>query len=107
MVEAQVTQALTAEQVHCSAAQLRAVRGRSAVLFGPAYTAQPVTFLFTYSGGSNELGGLALMEQEDTTGRVVGVDRQLLFSVLPSRSRLRRNPAKPQLSSFNLVRDMA
>lgn len=47
------------------------------------------------------------MEQEDTTGRVVGADRQLLFSVIPSRTRLRRNPAKPQLSSFNLIRDMA
>jgi hypothetical protein len=105
--EAQVTQPLTAEQVHCSADQLRAILGRSAVLFGPAYNDQTVTFLFTYAGGSNELSGLALMEQEDTSGRAVGADRQLLFSVLPSPSRLRRNPAKPQLSSFNLIRDMA
>jgi hypothetical protein len=105
--EAQVTQPLTAEQVHCNADQLRTVLGRSAVLFGPAYNDQMVTFLFTYAGGSNELAGLALMEQEDTTGRVVGPDRQLLFTVLPSRSRLRRNPAKPQLTSFNLIRDMA
>ena len=105
--EAQVTQPLTAEQVHCSADQLRTVLGRSAIFFGPAYNEQTATFLFTYAGGSNELAGLALMEQEDTTGRVVAADRQLLFSVIPSRSRLRRNPSKPQLTSYNLIRDMA
>ena len=105
--EAQATQTLTAEQVHCSADQLRSVLSRSAIFFGPGYNEQTATFLFTYAGGSNELTGLALMEQEDTTGRIVGNDRQLLFTVIPSRTRLRRNPAKPQLSSFNLIRDMA
>lgn len=103
--ESQVTQPLTAEQVSCSADQLRSILGRSAIFFGPGYDERRAAFLFTYAGGSNELSGLALMEQEDDTGHIAGPERQLFFSVIPSRTKLRRIPSKPQLNTLYLLRD--
>lgn len=102
---AQPTLPLTAAQVDCEADQLRAILGRSAVLFGPMYDDRAAMFLFTYGSPTGDLAGLALMEQHDLEGQQAGPERQLSFAVTPSNSSLLRNPARPQLNTIYLVRD--
>jgi len=96
---------MTAEQVDCEAAQLRAILGRSAILFGPAYDDRAAMFLFSYSSAGGNLAGLGLMEQHDIDGNPASAERQVAFSVAPSTSKLLRNPARKQLNTFYLVRD--
>lgn len=96
---------LTAAQVDCEADQLRAILGRSAVLFGPVYDDRAAMFLFTYGSPTGDLAGMALMEQHDLEGRQAGPERQLTFAVTPSDARLLRNPARPQLNTIYLIRD--
>jgi hypothetical protein len=101
----QPTQQMTAEQVSCSADQLRAILGRSGVIFGPAYDDRTGMFLFTYAGPSRDLSGLALMEQSDRWGETRGPERQIAFVVTPSREALQRSPQKQQLNAIYLLRD--
>lgn len=102
---AQPTRAFEAEQVDCEADQLRAILGRSAILFGPFYDERSAMFLFTYGSPTGNLAGVALMEQNDIDGTLVGPERQLAFSVEPSYAKLLRNPSRPQLSTLHLVLD--
>lgn len=96
---------LTAAQVDCEADQLRAILGRSAVLFGPFYDDRAAMFLFSYGSPTGALSGLALMEQHDLEGNQAGPERQLTFTVEPSYNSLLRNPARPQLNTIYLMRD--
>ncbi|HEX7185553.1 MAG TPA: hypothetical protein VF756_27260 [Thermoanaerobaculia bacterium] len=102
---AQLPKPLTAEQVACNADQLRAMLGRSAAIFGPFYDDRTATFLFTFGAPSRDLGGIALMEQTDKNGDVVGPEHLLSFSISPSRSKLLRNPERRQLNTIYLLRD--
>lgn len=102
---AQPVRPFTAEQVDCSEDQLRAMLGRSAILFGPAYDDQAAMFLFSYGSPTGDLAGMALMEQHDLNGDPAGPEHQLAFAVTPSHSRLLRNPARPQLNTMYLLRD--
>lgn len=102
---AQPANPLTSEQVDCSAGQLRAILGRSAILFGPGYDDRAAMFLFSYGSSAGNLSGLALMEQQDLAGDDTGPERQLTFAVAPSDAKLLRNPARPQLNTLYLVRD--
>lgn len=102
---AQPVHPLTAEQVDCSAAQLRTILGRSAVLFGPGYDERSAMFLFTYGSPAGDLAGLAVMEQQDLAGEDAGPERQLAFALRTSDTKLQRNPTKPQINSMFLVRD--
>jgi hypothetical protein len=103
--EAQVARPLAAEQVACSADQLRAILGRSALLFGPFFDERTAMFLFTFGAPSHDLAGLGLLEQSDRDGQVVGPERQLAFTVSPGRRRPLRNPERPELNSIVLLRD--
>jgi len=96
---------LTADKVDCEARQLRTILGRSAVLFGPGYDDRAATFMFSYGSPAGNLAGLALMEQFDIEGTPAGAERQMAFSVVPSSSKLLRNPARRQLNTYYLVRD--
>ncbi|HJX29795.1 MAG TPA: hypothetical protein VJ885_17980 [Thermoanaerobaculia bacterium] len=102
---AQPVRPLTAEQVDCSADQLRAMLGRSAILFGPAYDERAAMFLFSYGSPTGDLSGMALVEQHDLDGNQAGTEHQLAFAVTPSHSRLLRNPSRPQLNTMYLLRD--
>ena len=102
---AQPVHPLSAAQVDCAAGQLRAILGRSAILFGPAYDDRSVMFLFSYGSPAGDLAGLALLEQQDLGGNPAGPERQFAFAVRPSDSKLLRNPARPKLTTFYLVRD--
>lgn len=104
-VAAQPVHPISAEQVDCSAGQLRAMLGRSAVLFGPGYDERTAMFLFSYGSAGGDLSGMALMEQQDLYGEQAGAERQLTFAIHPSDARLLRNPARPQLNTIYLVRD--
>lgn len=104
-VAAQPVRPLTAAQVDCEASQLRTILGRSAVLFGPGYDDQAAMFLFSYGSPQGDLAGLAVMEQQDLGGNPAGPERQFAFAVRPSDSRLLRNPGRPKLTTFYLVRD--
>lgn len=103
--QAQLPKPLTAEQVACNADQLRAMLGRSAAIFGPFYDDRTAMFLFTFGAPSRDLAGVALMEQTDKNGEVVGAERLLSFSITPSRSKLLRNPERRQLNTIYLLRD--
>ncbi len=96
---------LAAAKVDCEASQLRTILGRSAILFGPGYDDRAAMFAFSYGSPTGNLAGLALMEQYDIEGSPAGAERQMGFSVGPSPSKLLRNPARPQLNGFFLVRD--
>lgn len=102
---AQPVRPLTMEQVDCSEDQLRAMLGRSAILFGPAYDDRAAMFLFSYGSPTGDLAGMALLEQHDLNGDAAGTEHQLAFAVSPSHSRLLRNPARPQLNTMYLLRD--
>jgi hypothetical protein len=96
---------LTTEQVACDADQLRAVLARSALFFGPSYDDRTAMFLFTYGAPSRDLNGLALLEQTDLRGEVIGPERQMTFTVTPSQPRLSRDPARTQLNTNYLLRE--
>lgn len=102
---AQPVRPLSAAQVDCAAGQLRAILGRSAILFGPAYDDRSAMFLFSYGSPAGDLAGLGLMEQQDLSGNPAGPERQFAFAVRPSDSKLLRNPGRPKLTTFYLVRD--
>jgi hypothetical protein len=102
---AQAARPLTAEQVACEADQLRAVLGRSALLFGLVYDDRTAMFLFTYGAASGALSGVALMEQSDTKGQTIGPEHQLSFTVGPSRRKPQRDPGQPQVNAFYLQRE--
>lgn len=103
---AQPVRPFTAAQVDCQAAQLRAILGRSAILFGPGYDDRAVMFLFTYGSAGGHLAGLGLMEQHDVEGNpAAGTERQVAFTVEPSNSKLLRNPERRQLNTMYLIRD--
>jgi len=96
---------MTAAKVDCEARQLRTILGRSAILFGPGYDDRAAMFAFTYGSPAGNLSGVGLMEQYDVEGSPAGAERQIVFSVGPGPSKLLRNPARPQLNGFYLVRD--
>jgi hypothetical protein len=99
------TQPMTAQQVSCSGDQIRAILGRSAVIFGPAYDDRTGMFLFTYASPSRDLSGLAVLEQTDRWGETQGPERQLAFMLTPGRDTLQRSPQRQQLSPIYLMRD--
>lgn len=103
--QAQIAKPLTAEQVACDADQLRAVLARSALFFGPSYDERTAMFLFTYGAPSRDLNGLALLEQSDLHGEILGPERQMTFAVTPSQPRLSRDPARTQLNTHYLLRE--
>jgi len=102
---AQVTRPLTTRQVTCSADQLRSMLSRSAVMFEPWFDDRTGMFLFTYGSSSQDLSGLVVLDQSDSTGASVGPERQLAFVLTASQSSLQRNPARQQLNSLYLLRD--
>lgn len=102
---AQPVHSLTEAQVDCEATQLRAILGRSAILFGPGYDDRAAMFLFSYGSGEGNLSGLGLMEQHDVEGNPAGPERQIAFAVEPSDAKLLRNPTRPRLNTMYLIRD--
>lgn len=102
---AQPVHRFTEAQVDCQAGQLRAILGRSAILFGPGYDDRAAMFLFTYGSAGGNLAGLGLMEQHGVDGQEAGTERQMAFSVEPSNSKLLRNPERRQLNTMYLIRD--
>ena len=102
---AQPVHSLTDAQVDCEATQLRAILGRSAILFGPGYDDRAAMFLFSYGSAAGNLSGLGLMEQHDVEGNPAGPERQIAFAVEPSDSKLLRNPTRPRLNTMYLIRD--
>jgi len=104
-VLAQAARPLTAEQVACDADQLRAILARSALFFGPSYDDRTAMFLFTYGASSRDLSGLALLEQSNLQGEIVGPERQMTFAVTPGQPRLSRDPARTQLNPSYLLRE--
>lgn len=104
-VAAQPVHPVSTEQADCSSGQLRAILGRSAVLFGPGYDERAAMFLFTYGSADGNLAGMGLMEQQDLYGDQAGPERQITFAVTPSDSRLLRNPTRPKLNTLFLIRD--
>jgi hypothetical protein len=96
--------ALTAEQVDCSADQLRGLLHRSALLFGPYHIDRTATLLWTY-GPPGGFEGLAVIEPFDEDGKEVAGEDQLAFSAMPSPVKLLRNPGRPQLDSLVVTRD--
>jgi hypothetical protein len=102
---AQAVHPLTDAQVDCEATQLRAILGRSAILFGPGYDDRAAMFLFSYGSEDGHLAGLGLMEQHDIEGSPAGPERQIAFAVEPSDAKLLRNPSRPRLNTMYLIRD--
>lgn len=101
---AQATRPLPSAQVDCSADQLRALLGRSALMFGPAYDDRTAMLLWTY-GPPGGFQGLAVLEPFENDGRQTGTEHHMAYLVVPDPVRLLRNPARPQLDSVLLTRD--
>lgn len=103
-LSAELPRPITAQQVDCSADQLRELLHRSALLFGPFHLDRTATLLWTY-GPPGGFEGLAAIEPYDEDGQEVAGENQLAFSAMPNPVKLLRNPARPQLDSLVVTRD--